>query len=131
MGGLRAALREAVHSRPFLASFHVPLAGGFAILLLLPYIVARRRSLEGAIQSGITAQLIIPGIFSVGSLVRYFVWLFELEFVNQVLAYALAAYLLLGYALMAHNAYRVWRGKEPAYRWFTPAIEFCRPLIFS
>ncbi len=130
-GALRAALRRAVHSRPFLASFHVPLVGGFVTLLALPYIVARRHSLEAAVQSGIAAQLVIPGIFSFGSLARYFVWLLEFEFVNQVLAYALAAYLLLGYALMAYNAYRVGRGKEPAYRWFTRAIEFCRPLIFS
>ncbi len=127
----REKLRAFAHSSAFFALFHVPIAGAFLILLLLPYIITRRQSLARAAKEGIAAQLVVPGIFSLGSLFSYFMWLFELDLVSKLLGYALALYLIVGYAVMAYNAWRVWRGKSCAYKWFEQPIRVCLPFIFS
>ena len=129
--GPREKLRVFVHSSPFHALFHVPIAGAFLTLLLLPYIITHRQSLAQAAKEGIAAQLVVPGLFSLGSLFRYFVWLFELDTVSELLGYVLALYLVVGYAVMAYNTWRVRRGKSCAYKWFEQPIRACLPLIFS
>jgi len=128
---LRGKAQACIHSRAFHAMFHLPVLGGFLTLSMLPYILTHRKNLAEPITQGITAQLIIPGIFSVASILRYFVWLLELDLVNEIMRYALVVYLVAGYALMTYNGYRVWKGKRPAYKWLQKPMQSCAPLIFS
>ena len=124
-------LGQIAASKYFAASFHVPLAGGFLALLLLPYLIKKRQTVDGGIKTGVTAQIVVPAVFGVGSLLRYILWLFELDLVNEILGYVFAVYLIAGYALMTYNTYRVLQGKRPAYKWFNEPLRLAEPVIFS
>ena len=128
---VKGLLRQPLHSNYFAALVHFPVFGGLATLLSMPYFIGKRATLEERLKLGVTAQLALPGIFAAGSLARYFVWLFELDFPSQLLGYALALYMVAGYALMTYNSYRLATGKEPDYKWLHGFLRGASTLIFS
>ena len=110
---------------------HVPVVGGFAAILCMPYFVNKTASLEETVKTGVAAQLVVPGIFTVGSALRYLVWLMEWDVASQVLGYGLGLYLLIGYGLMMYNAYRTALGKTPQYKGFSSLLNRVARLLFS
>jgi len=120
-----------VHSKYFAALMHVPVVGGFAAILCMPYFVNKTASLEETVKTGVAAQLVVPGIFTVGSALRYLVWLMEWDVASQVLGYGLGLYLLIGYGLMMYNAYRTALGKTPQYKGFSSLLNRVARLLFS
>lgn len=105
------------------ALFHVPVLGGFMVLLFSIFLVKNHAELPHAVRQGIALQIFVPLIFALGSFLRWVLWFFWLEAVSNLLYYVFAACLLAGYALMLYGALNIRRKGQFPYSFIEPMLE--------